>query len=1181
MKFFGKGDPFYQTILAMKLTAILLTVGVATAHAHVTAQNVTLKVVDAPLKKVFTELHRQTGYSFFYNYDMLKTAHAVTVNVKEQSLDKVLELCFTGQPIGYYIQNKTVFVTEVVHVTAPVPAAVDTTKREDISGIVVNENGDPVDGVTIMIKGERRGAYTLHGGKFTVTSVPEHAILVVSSVGYEQQELKAVFGQSLTIHLKTKIEQIQNAEVTYSTGYQTVPKERATGSFVQISGEQLNRQVGPNAMPKLFTITSGMINNPNAKATVDIRGLSTINSISDPLIVVDGFPYEGTSIQKTITNALNELNPNDIASITVLKDAAAASIWGTRASNGVIVVVTKKGNFNHKTSVSLTSNYTVGAKPNLDYIKTISPTDEIAFEQSEFAKGYYNVFDDVDAPSQYFPILAPVTELLLAARRGAITQAQANTQIAAYQQHNVKSDIRKYLLETSLAQQHHVTLSGGSAQYMYYTSLGYDQSRDVNPGFSSKRYTLNFNNTYKPVENVELNGFLDYTQDRQYSNNLFYTSFIPTGNYVAPYTMLADANGNPLAIPYNNRIAFQDTATSNGKLDWHYRPLSERKYYDHTYNEYHVRIGGTAKYTILKGLSANINYQYEKLFTREINNQSDSSWSVRNTINTYTIAGPGGQPLHQIPIGNIYVSNNVDQTIWNLRGTLNFNRSFGDHEIDAIAGAERRQNSSTSNSGTLYGFDPVDGISKGINAGTPLTTYQGYSSNPGSPTGLGGNLLRFGSYFTNVAYTYKGKYTVSGSARNDQTNFFGVKANQRLQPLWSTGAAWAINKENFYHVAWLPYLRLRATYGYNGNSPQNAIGATTTAFATASYSNGAIVSPVLPTAYVNTPNNPQLTFEKTRIINLALEAASKNRRLSGSFEYYFKNATNLIGPIQLDPTTGWISFSSNNATLQGHGFDLQLSSRNIQGKDFRWSTDWNLSYNTDKVISYKQPTPSGVTVAMSDQTPVIGKTLNRLYAFRTAGLDSAGKPQIYINGKISSYTQYNSVKVSDLKFVGSSIAHYYGNMMNTFTYKRWSLSANIYYKLGWYFRRPTINYISLYSGFGGHADYNKRWQKPGDEKFTKIPALPNGLDYSLDPVDQYSDWLITKGDYIRLQDLRLNYDIAKNNRRWPFQGTQVFLYMNNVGLIWKANKYGIDPEAASFLSIPTPRTLSAGVNVNF
>lgn len=1185
MKFFGKGRVlsrpsfYHQMTLAMKLTAILLTAAFLNVHAGVYSQNVTLTCNKAPLTKVFSEIRKQTGYSFFYNYESLKNAKSVTMEVKNIPLADALSLCFSDQPLGYYIQNKTVFVTEPLSVTAgPLqpssPEMADTTLP--LHGTVVGEKGEPLDGATIIVKGTRRGAYTMNKGQFTLRSLPKDAVLQVSLVGYEYQEIKLTNEETLTIRLKMRPEKLQNVEVTYSTGYYTIPKERSTGSFVQISGEELNRQVGPNVISKLYNITSGLVNNPQAHAATQIRGLSTINSISDPLIVVDNFPYEGS---------INDINPNDVASVTVLKDAAAASIWGIKAGNGVIVIVTKRGQFNHRPEIGISSNVTVGAEPDLNYIKNLSGADEIAFEKLQFSKGNYNAYDDSYPSFKYFPALPQVAELLMSVRRGTITQAQADAQIALYQNHNVKDDIRKYILQTTVAQQHLLHFSGGNESYNYYASLGYDQSRGSSKGDANNRFTVNWNNTYRPVRDLELTGLLNYTQSKSWGNSVPYNSFLPVGSNVTAYTMLADAQGNPLAIPYQYRMYFEDTAKAPGLLDWHYRPLAERKFKDNTAQSYHVRLAGIAKYTILKGLSATVNYQYEKILSNGANNQSDSLFSVRNTINNFTITDPlTGRPVYQVPIGNIYSYSNTNQTIWSIRGQLNFSRIFGDHEINALAGAERRQNSATGTSGTLYGYDPVIDVSKPVNSGSNVTNYFGNSTSISSGNGISGSLYRYGAYFANAAYTYKGRYTASGSARVDQSNFFGVKANQRIQPLWSAGGAWDLSKESFYQVPWLPYLKLRATYGYNGNTPQSSpgLGTTgTTAFATASYGVGTIVSPTLPFATLNSPNNPQLAWEKVKMINLAVEAASKNKRIGGSFEYYFKKGMDLVGPIQLDPTTGWLQFNSNNASISGRGFDLALNTRNIDGKDFKWQTNILLSFNTDKVTSYKIPITS-VSQYFVDYSVVVGKSLYKIYAFRSAGLDPVtGDPRFYLGGKATSYTNMTKTTVSDLKYFGPSIPHYFGSMMNMFFYKSWSLSANISYKFNWYFRRPSINYSALYSGWGGHADYDKRWQKPGDEAFTSVPSLPSGGNSTRDQVYQYSDVLVDKGDVIRLQDVRLNYDIGKGQHRWPFQSTQVFIYVNNVGILWRANKDGIDPDAYGFGAIPNPRSIAAGVNVNF
>jgi TonB-linked SusC/RagA family outer membrane protein len=1181
MKFFGKGlalswpDSYHQTILAMKLTTLLLTAALLNAHGGAISQNVTLNCDHAPLTKVFSEIKKQTGYSFFYNFESLKKAGPVTMEVKNIPLQDVLSLCFSDLSLDYYIQNRTIFIMD-----KPEGAGPDTTKpgAKTIYGRIYGVDGKPLENVSVVAKGTNRGVVTDESGEFRMRE-PVGAILIVSRVGFAAQEVRVGAMGNIRLVLQARNTNLSDVDVVFSNGYQTIPKERSTGSFDQISGEQLNRQVGPDVMNKLYTITSGLINESNEPSGVQIRGLSTINSLSTPLIVVDNFPYEGT---------LNDINPNDVASITVLKDAAAASIWGVRAGNGVVVVVTKKGQKNRRMTIALNSNVTWNAKPDLGYVKTLSSADEIAFEENQFKLGNYNAYDDADPSFGYFPALPNVAELLLAVRRGAINQAEADAQIAVYEKHDVRDDIRKYILRNNVLQQHQLNVSGGSETYSYYASVGYDQSvnNGSSKGISNNRYTIDFSNTFHPIRNLELGATLNYTQDKNYNNGLSYGQFMPTGNDVTPYTMLADAQGNPLAIPYGNRLAFQDTAKAPGLMDWHYRPLAEEKYYNNIQESYHTRLAGTAKYTLLPGLSVSANYQYEKILSPNHNDQSDSLYSVRNTINTYTIPDPTtGRADYQVPIGDIYTFSTANTTIWGVRGQLNFNRSFGDHRIDALAGIERRQNSTSSNAGTLYGYDPVLGIGKGVNSGTTVTQYFGYSSSIGAPTSVSGSLYRYGSYFANAAYTYKERYILSGSARADQSNFFGVKANQRIQPLWSGGLAWDISKEKFYKLRWLPDLKFRATYGYNGNTPQaNGYTSTTnstTAFATAGYGVGTIVSPTLPFATVNSPANPHLGWESVKIVNFGVDAASKDKRIGGSFDYYFKKGFNLIGPIQTDPTTGWLQYNSNNASINGQGFDLVLNTRNIEGRNFKWHTDLNLSYNTDKVTKYAIPT-TGVLSYFNDYAVVVGKPLYKMYALKWAGLDPTnGDPRFYLNGKATSYTQLNSAEASDLHYFGPSVPHYFGNMMNTFYYKNWSLSANIYYKFDWYFRKPAMFYSGLYSGWGGSADYDKRWQKPGDEKITNVPSLPTGGNTVRDEVYEYADVMMDKGGEIRLQDVRLNYDLSKRKGGWPFQSTEFFIYVNNVGILWRANKDGLDPEAYRFGSIPPTRAISGGVNINF
>jgi TonB-dependent SusC/RagA subfamily outer membrane receptor len=319
----------------MKLTFILLTAAFLQVSAKGHSQTVTFSGKDVPLLKVFTAIKSQTGYVFFYDANLLREAKPVTIDLKNAPLEKALEQTFIDQPLSWTIINKTITISKKI--TGSVLAEADISLPPppiEVKGIVINENGEPVL-ATILVKGKSSGTNTNSKGEFLLADVEENTILVISGVNIETIEVR-VNGRSDLGVITARIKVTQSDVVILSTGYQDLPKERVTGSFVKIDNQLVNRRVSTDILSRLDGITSGLIFNTNRRQANDIsvRGRSTIFANDKPLIVVDNFPYDGD---------INNINPNDIESINILKDAAAASIWGARAGNGVIVIVTKKG----------------------------------------------------------------------------------------------------------------------------------------------------------------------------------------------------------------------------------------------------------------------------------------------------------------------------------------------------------------------------------------------------------------------------------------------------------------------------------------------------------------------------------------------------------------------------------------------------------------------------------------------------------------------------------------------------------------------------------------------------------------------------------------------------------------------------------------------------------------------
>ena len=443
-------------------------------------------------------------------------------------------------------------------------------------------------------------------------------------------------------------------------------------------------------------------------------------------------------------------------------------------------------------------------------------------------------------------------------------------------------------------------------------------------------------------------------------------------------------------------------------------------------------------------------------------------------------------------------------------------------------------------------------------------------------------LNRFTSIYFNGSDTYRGRYTLSASARKDAANVYGVNANQKGTPLYSLGGGWKISNEPFYHVKAISFLNLRATFGYSGINPA--------AFALPiiSYSSVGSYFTNLPYANVSSPANPNLIWEKVSQINLAVDFSSFKQIISGSFEYYRKHSTNLIGPAPLDPTTGFSSIDENSANIKGDGVDLQLNTKNIQGR-VSWETNLIISYNKSKVTKYigysynsNAPIASDYVGAAQGIAPKNGIILESVYAYKWEGLDPAtGDPQGYYQGKVSKdYEDIMNDSIRNLVYKGSAIPLYFGSIRNAFGYKGFSLSANIAFRFAYWFQRPTISYSAFYQGLegatssGANIDFDKRWQKPGDEKLTTVPSMNYPADQTRDMFYANAEPNFLKGDNVKLQDIRLAYQLDNKIRRFGFSRIEVYGYVRDLGVLWRANREHLDPD---YLGIPPAKTFSFGI----
>lgn len=372
-------------------------------------------------------------------------------------------------------------------------------------------------------------------------------------------------------------------------------------------------------------------------------------------------------------------------------------------------------------------------------------------------------------------------------------------------------------------------------------------------------------------------------------------------------------------------------------------------------------------------------------------------------------------------------------------------------------------------------------------------------------------------------------------------------------------------------------LRLRASYGYSGNT-NNA----TSALATIAYEG---VNPYTNTPYADpyTFANPGLTWEQVRTLNLGIDFSALKGRLSGSLDWYSKKSDNLIANVPIDQTISQQgTITKNAASLSGHGMDLLLTSNNLAGK-VKWTTTLNFSYSRTIVTKYYSnivTTPATFTGI----NPQAGKIAWGIYSYKWAGLDpSTGDPQGYLKGKVSKdYTSIINDSFQNQVLNGSSVPLYFGNILNTFTWNNLSLSFNLSYRLSYYFVKPTISYSNLFNNWVTNSDFERRWQKPGDEKNTTVPSMVYPANIQRDAFYAGSSVNVMKGDNLRLQDIRLAYLLENHlGHKYPFKSIQFYLYAYNLNwLVYRANKFGIDPDY-SLTSLLPAKSWAAGINLNF
>ncbi len=1035
-------------------------------------------------------------------------------------------------------------------------------QAQAVHGYVRNEENEPVIAASILSRPAGLRTTTDEKGYFRLATADT---LVITAVGYIPQLINpGSYGSNeVTITMKRDYAALQ--EVTINTGYQEIPKDRATGSFSKLNNEQLNQKITPDILSRLEGMTNSVLfDRRSSELKIQIRGVSSSTEfITQPLIVLDDFPYEGD---------ISNINPNDIESITVLKDAAAASIWGARASNGVIVITSKKARYNQPLQISFNTNCTFQAKPDLFSVDKMSSSSYIDMEQFLFDKGVYNSY----LTSSAHPMITPAVEIMLRQKAGQITAQEASSQLDLLRQFDYRTDMEKYLYRNTFSSQSTLSVTGGSNTNKYLFSIGLDKDPSELLGNGSQRFTLRGENSFRPIANLQVQTGIILTQQKSTANSPGGFGDFTSSNYLElyPYARFANDDGTPADLDIYYRKIFTDTAGGGRLLDWKYRPLDELHNNDNTSRLTDLLATASISYRLNKTISADVKYQYEQSWDQDSYYKNENSFYARDIVNLFTVLTPT-TAVYNAPKGGVLTLSNSRMISHAIRGQVNARHSWSDgSDFVAIAGAELRSRYSFSNQYAAYGYNkevltytPVDMV-------TYFQTYDNLRGKTYIPSSLSfaEGRSRFLSIFANASYTYKDRYTITGSMRKDASNIFGVNANDRWNPFWSSGVLWKVSKEKFYSSKRLPLLQLRATFGYSGN-----LNPMLSAITKISHESGSSSSPVnTPYVTITSPPSPDLKWEKVATANVGLDFELDERRLSGSLEFYQKKSTGLYNNLALGGETGLVTATKNVGEMKGKGIDVALNSVNTKGK-VSWFTDFNFSYVSYKVTKlYTAPSTYGLVLSGSFYA-IQGYNPYDIFSYRWAGLDPAnGNPQGYLNGQISSaYTPLVRVQQPDLVKSGSARPPVFGNILNTIKWKSFSLSVNITYQIGNYFRKPALSYTDLFKNWRTNPEWDQRWQQPGDELTTNVPSLVYPTIADRDKFYTYSEITVENASCIRIQNAMIKYSPQRGVKKTDldFYGS-----INNLNVIlWRANKLGFDPLFVG--QVVTPPSVSFGVRI--
>lgn len=1185
-----------KTLLVMKLTVILLTAALLNVSAKGLSQQITFSGKNVSLEEVMAVVKRQTGYLFLYRENALSDAKPVTVKATNMPLTQFLDLVFQNQQLKYSIGSKTINIYPDI-LAAPRQAAPAIPEfnlfTPPVRIQITDSAGNPLSGASVVVQKSKISGMTDAKGWVSL-DLQAGDVLVVSYVGHETRSIvvnsQVISRGTITVMLQHDVAKLNEIVVEVNTGYQRIRPEQSTGAVSQISTKEFESRISTNFVDGLVNRLPGLMINNNvnfvsnggasSRPLFNIRGISTMSANQNPLIVVDGYPTELT---------LDMIDPNEIKSVTILKDAAAATVYGVRASNGVIVIVRKQA---------------VQGKPRFAFRVTGGITPEENYSRYRWADNASSILANYQKANMSGSVNEGSWGQLATASGGAvrrnkvyyllaqsaakiITPEQAAEAFSELENYDNSDDYKRLFLRPSISQTYNFNVSGGTGNALYYITANYTGNRLSQIKNDNNRLLLSARSLLKFTNRLSLELITDYQEQNRKS------APVPGIASIAPYERFQDVNGNPEFL-YGSSISpyYNNVMMSQGLNTHLYYPLVDVNAITDKTHTVNNRFNANFTYIIGAGFDLSFGGIYETSRSDIRYDATEISSVARQYVNSYITKNTDGTLKYNIPKGGYLRQQTASTSSYTARAQLNYNKRIrGIHSFNGILGAEVRNLINKSNLASYFGYNdetlqqlPVDYSS--ITTGAVRGFYQ-----VGSPFQNQYNTLfdqgytedRFLSGYANLVYSLKNIYSLTGSIRIDQSNLFGTNPKYKYKPLWSVGAAWNIDREAFMQdVDWLRMLKLRLTYGFNGNVAKMSL---PQVIAQAGFNT--YTSPSSPSLRLVSYANSSLRWEQTNNFNLGLEYKIF-KGISGTIDYYRKKSIDLLGEAQIDPTIGVSPSLINRATIKNNGIEIGLNADWISTPTFNWHTGLIIARNISEVLDVYQKTDFSPQT-LNSLGFVKGYPVGAMFAYRYAGLDSAGFPLIMnTNGKLyhtndsragSPTTVLMASDTSGVaRYMGPSIPTINAGLSNRFDFGSFYVFCMVNYYGGFKVRVPRPNPSSL-RPLEGAGDY---WKVKGDERTTDVQGLAAFSSANSNNAYNYADKYVVDGDYITLGDLTVSYNFDKSRfiKRAGFTNFEVKCQASNIWTVG-LNDYNYSMATGSYQKPFVTPTYTIAIFTNF